>query len=66
MAIEIPDELAELQRAASAAFEAVPSDGWPQARAAADALRVAIDASGMELGNGYEFQRALKQAARES
>lgn len=63
--IEIPAELADLQRKASAAIAAVPSDGWPPAREAADALRVAIDSSGMELGNGYEFQRALKQAARE-
>jgi hypothetical protein len=38
---------------------------WAEATEAADALRAAIDASGMERGNGFEFQRALKQAARE-
>jgi hypothetical protein len=39
---------------------------WAATNAAADALRAAIDASGLEQGDGYEFQRALKAAARES
>jgi hypothetical protein len=38
---------------------------WAAATEAAGVLRAAIDASGMELGNGFEFQKALKAAARE-
>jgi hypothetical protein len=84
--IEIPGEMAELQRRATAALAAVGAydrevgkpaaewtdeesarlaELWAEATEAAGALRAAIDASGMELGNGFEFQRALKQAARE-
>jgi hypothetical protein len=84
--IEIPPEMAALQREATAAFEAIgaydrqvgkPALDWTAEEqqqlvelsaasiVAADALRAAIDASGMERGNGYEFQRALKAAARE-
>lgn len=41
------------------------ADLWAVTNAAADALRAGLDASGLEQGDGYEFQRALKQAARE-
>jgi hypothetical protein len=85
MSIDIPADLADLQRTATAAFEAISayeeqvakpslewSDEerahlaglWAATNAAADALRAAIDASGLEQGDGYEFQRALKAAAR--
>jgi hypothetical protein len=85
MSIDIPAALADLQRTATAAFEAIgayeeqvgkPSlewsdeerarlaELWVVTNAAADALRAGIDASGLEQGDGYEFQRALKAAAR--
>jgi hypothetical protein len=85
MSIDIPPALADLQRAATAAFEAISayedrvgkpalewSDEetaqlaglWTVTNAAADALRAGIDASGLEQGDGYEFQRALKAVAR--
>jgi hypothetical protein len=85
MSIDIPPALADLQRTATAAFEAIsayedqvgkPSlewsdeerahlaDLWAVTNSAADALRAGIDASGLEQGDGYEFQRALKAAAR--
>lgn len=83
--IDIPADLADLQRAASAAFEAISvyeeqvakpalewsdeenarlAELWVVTNAAADALRAGIDASGLEVGDGYAFQRALKKAAR--
>jgi hypothetical protein len=85
MSIDIPPALADLQRSATATFEAIsayeeqvakPSLEWSDeerahlaelwllTNAAADALRAGIDASGLEQGDGYEFQRALKAAAQ--
>jgi hypothetical protein len=63
MSIVIPPALADLQRTATAAFTRVPSEGWPQAIEAADALRDAVVASGLET-DSYVFRRALHEAAR--
>jgi hypothetical protein len=85
MSIEIPDNLADLQRNATAALEAVgehrrqiglPVLEWTEeqtaasvalmqaAIAAAQSLRDAINASGLET-DSYKFHRALKEAARD-
>lgn len=61
--IVIPADLAVLQRKADAAFEQVPTAGWPQAVEAAGALRDAVVASGLET-DSYTFRRALHEAAR--
>ena len=39
---------------------------WAVTNAAADSLRAAVDEAGLEKGNGYNYQRALKAAARGS
>lgn len=86
--VEIPEQLADLQRRATAAFDAVAQHGrdvgrpvleWTTeenersaglmtaARDAADQLRTAIDASGLEREHGsWLFNNALKAAARDT
>jgi hypothetical protein len=85
MSIDIPPALADLQRTATAAFEAISAyedrvgkpalewsdeerahlgELWVVTNAAADALRDAVVASGLE-ADSYAFRRALHEAARD-